>query len=39
MQQVPQFVNENRIDGSIVMTIGAGDIYHIGEDLLEVFEK
>lgn len=39
MRQIPQFVKDNRIDGSIVMTIGAGDIYHIGEDLLEVLEK
>ena len=39
MKQVPQFVKDHRIDNSIVMTIGAGDIYHIATDILEVLKK
>jgi UDP-N-acetylmuramate--alanine ligase len=39
MNQVPRFVKDNLIEGSIVMTIGAGDIYHIGKDILEILKK
>jgi UDP-N-acetylmuramate--alanine ligase len=39
MMKIPEFVKKHRIDNSIVMTIGAGDIYHIGKNLLEVLGK
>jgi UDP-N-acetylmuramate--alanine ligase len=35
MDEVAPFVSRHRIENSIVMTIGAGDIYHIGHQLLE----
>ncbi|MFH1892902.1 MAG: UDP-N-acetylmuramate--L-alanine ligase [Candidatus Zixiibacteriota bacterium] len=39
MHSIPQFIRENRIDDSIVMTIGAGDIYHIGDDILKELKR
>ncbi len=39
MKRIPQFVKDRRIENSIVMTIGAGDIYHIGKDLLEALKQ
>lgn len=39
MHDVPPFVCENRIDNAIVMTIGAGDIYHIGPEILKELER
>ncbi len=38
-QTVPNFIRDHIIDNSIVMTIGAGDIYRICPDILEALRK
>ncbi len=39
MREVPQFIAEHRIDNSMVMTIGAGDIYQVCPEILEVLKR
>jgi UDP-N-acetylmuramate--alanine ligase len=39
MHAVPEYINRRMIKNSIVMTIGAGDIYHIGPEILKELGK
>ncbi len=39
MHDIAGFIANNRIDDSIVITIGAGDIYHIGKEILAELSK
>ena len=34
-EQIKKFLLENCIDGDLLITMGAGDVYKIGEDLLK----
>jgi len=39
MHAIPKLICKSRISNAMVMTIGAGDIYHIGPEILEALKK